>query len=102
MEIAVLGKPEFTLGFRISGIRRVFDVEEPLKAVSRIDELMHNEEIGIIIMDEKTIEGLDERTRETVESSVKPVTVIVSAESGAQEALRKTIIKSIGVDLWSK
>lgn len=100
MEIAVVGGPEFTLGFRISGIRNIFDIEDKENAAGRMKEIMQDEKIGVIITDDRTIHGLDERTREAVEMSVKPVTVIVSTEAAAQEALRKMIIKSIGVDLW--
>ncbi|PIN86729.1 V-type ATP synthase subunit F [Candidatus Woesearchaeota archaeon CG10_big_fil_rev_8_21_14_0_10_44_13] len=100
MELAVIGIPEFTLGFRISGIRKVFDAESGAEAAKIFREMMQDAEVGIIITDDKTIQSLDDRTREDVEISVRPVTVIVSAESTAQEALRKMILKSIGVDLW--
>ena len=100
MELAVIGMPEFTLGFRVSGIRNVFEADEGEEAAAKIREMMQDEKIGIIIADDRTIQSLDERTREIVEMAVKPVTVIVSTEPTAQEALRKMIIKSIGVDLW--
>ncbi|MFC1754735.1 V-type ATP synthase subunit F [Thermoproteota archaeon] len=100
MELAVIGTPEFTLGFRLAGISKVIDIEDNDNADKKIAELMGDEGIGIMIVDEHTINSLSERIRETVESSVKPVSVVVSTEASAQEALRKMIIKSIGVDLW--
>ncbi|MBD3314121.1 V-type ATP synthase subunit F [Candidatus Woesearchaeota archaeon] len=100
MDIAVIGSPEFTLGFRISGIQRVVDVQDTDNAESKVSELMADTNVGIMVTDEKTMERLSERMREDVESSVRPVAVVVSTESTAQDALRKMIIKSIGVDLW--
>ncbi|MBU0536191.1 MAG: V-type ATP synthase subunit F [Nanoarchaeota archaeon] len=100
MEIAVIGRPEFTLGFRLSGITKVIDVENTDDSEKKIAEIMKDQNIGIMVTDDATITCLSERTREAVETSVKPVAVVVSTESTAQDTLRKMIIKSIGVDLW--
>ncbi len=102
MELAVIGKPEFTLGFRLAGISNVADLKtaDAKEADRRFSEMMESENTGIIIADEETMNSLSERMRETAETSVRPVTVVVSSEAGAQEALRHMIIKSIGVDLW--
>jgi V/A-type H+/Na+-transporting ATPase subunit F len=99
MEIAVLGKSEFTLGFMLAGIQRIHTVERnPEKA---IDQLMQEKDVGIIIIDSAVLDNLDEKTQESVERSVKPVFVPVSTEA-SQENLRKMIIKSIGVDLMAE
>jgi vacuolar-type H+-ATPase subunit F/Vma7 len=102
MEIAVIGNPRFTLGFRLSGITKVIDVEQSADAEKEIARIMADQNIGIVITDDETIANISERTRESVEASVKPVTVVVSTEATAQETLRKMIIKSIGVDLWKE
>ncbi|MCX8146923.1 MAG: V-type ATP synthase subunit F [Candidatus Woesearchaeota archaeon] len=101
MQIAVIGLPEFTLGFRLVGIRNIIDIDmERDNPSEKMKELIARNDIGIIISDEKVINVIDERTREIVERSVRPVNVVVSTEATAQETLRKMIIKSIGVDLW--
>ena len=104
MEIAVIGRPEFTLGFRLAGIGKVIDVEssESKEADRRFSEIMDSGNTGIIITDQETMETLSQRMREIAETSVRPVTVVVSSEAAAQEALRHMIIKSIGVDLWKE
>jgi V/A-type H+-transporting ATPase subunit F len=104
MELAVFGAPEFTLGFRLSGITKVVDVDESGRsdADKRLLDLIEDQNIGIIIADDRTMNSLSERMRERAESLVRPVIVIVSAEPTAQETLRKMIIKSIGVDLWKQ
>jgi len=99
MELAVVGGSEFALGFHLTGIRKVYETDDdPTK---KIEEIMKDENVGIVITDAKTMEKTDERVRERAEISVRPVFVVVSTEA-RQEALRKMILRSIGVDLWSK
>ena len=99
MEIAVVGGQEFTLGFRLAGIRKVVDVEENPEPAMR--SLMGDSELGIVITDNTTLEKLDDYAKQDVQKSVKPVFIVLSADAVAQDALRKMIIKSIGVDLWT-
>jgi len=100
MEIAVVGGQEFTLGFRLAGIRKVIDVGE--NPEPDIRKIMGDSEVGIVITDDRTVSRLDEYAKEDVQKSVKPVFVVISADAVAQDALRKMIIKSIGVDLWKE
>ena len=97
-EIVAIGGEEFTLGFRLAGIKTV-ETESPK---DDFQKLIENPDLGIIITDEKVLQELPEHFREDIEARVKPVTVALSTTSAAQETLRKKIIKSIGVDLWSK
>jgi len=90
-EIVVVGEPEFTLGFRLAGIRKVLDAE-------KIPQLLDDKSIGIVILNQQTMDNLDERIREEVVASISPVFVVV-AETAEQGELRKMIIQSIGVDL---
>ncbi|HLC47245.1 MAG TPA: V-type ATP synthase subunit F [Candidatus Nanoarchaeia archaeon] len=100
MEIAVLGGQEFNLGFRLAGIRKVIEVQgNPTEEVKR---LMADTSVGIVITDDKTLEQLDDYSKTDMQKSVKPVFIVLSAEAVAQDALRKMIIKSIGVDLWKE
>ncbi len=96
MELAVIGSNGFTLGFALAGIKRLVDRDaDPAPAFRQV---MQQAEVGIIITDEATMAKLDERTRDDVERSVRPVIVVLSTEA-TQESLRKMIKKSIGVDL---
>ena len=91
MNIAVIGSAAFTLGFQLAGVRHVSSHAEDMNAWLRDNEL------GIIVTDTATFDALDERTKEDVLRSIKPVVVVVSEQP--QEDLRKMIIRSIGVDL---
>ena len=97
MELAVCGSSAFTLGFGLSGIRHIRNVEGDASVAFK--ELMANPEIGIILTDQPTIKGLPEFFQQSVQASVKPVIVVLSIDA-AQDALRNMIKKSIGVDLW--
>ena len=97
-KIISLGGPEFTLGFRLAGIKTV----ETSSPKEDFEKLFEDGEVGIIITDEKIMQELPEQFREDVEAKVRPVTVALSITAAAQDTLRKKIIKSIGVDLWSK
>ena len=99
MEIAVLGGSEFILGFQLAGITRTMEVSE--NPANEIKEVMKAPDVGIIVIDEKTMEKLDENTQQLIESSIKPVSVVVSTKD-TNEALRRLIKKSIGVDLLGK
>ncbi len=104
MDLAVVGGSEFTLGFMLAGIKNLYtlETERPetlnVHAEKMLDELWGSAQVGIVIIDDHLLSTLDERLREKVERSVKPVFVPLSTES-SQETLRKMIIKSIGVDL---
>jgi len=105
MDISVVGGSGFTLGFMLAGIKKVVTVEadehDPgfaSQAEKIVDDALLEKDTGIVIIDETLLRTLNERMREKVERSVRPVFVPVSTEA-SQETLRRMIIKSIGVDL---
>ena len=61
--------------------------------------LKNNKEIGIVVIDENIMEGLDKHQKIEVEDSVDPVFIPVSTKV-EQDSLKRLIKKSIGVDLW--
>ena len=97
VNVAVLGSNEFVVGFQLAGIRETIEVSsEPLKD---IEKLRNREDIGIVVIDEKIMESLEQHQREEIEDSVDPVFIPVSTKV-EQDSLRRLIKKSIGVDLW--
>ena len=99
-ELVAIGGSEFTLSFRLSGLKTV--EADPDKLEEGFRALMQNPNVGIIITDEKSVSRLPEHFRYHLEGMVKPVTVVLSQDTTAQDALRKMIIKSVGVDLWKE
>ena len=95
MEIAVIGREDFCLGFSLAGVRNVFETDEPAEAVGKASK---DPEVGIVIFDESLIGKLDEFEKSKIESSVRPVFVMLSLKEES-DALKKMIKKSIGVEL---
>ncbi len=96
MELAVIGREDFCLGFSLAGIRDIFETENPAEAISRVFE---NQEIGVVVMDESLMGKLDDFEKAKLEDSVRPVFMTLSLKEES-DALRKMIKKSIGVELW--
>jgi V/A-type H+/Na+-transporting ATPase subunit F len=93
MELAVIGKSEFTLGFRLTGIKKIIAI----KKEEEMKNTLNDKSLGIVITDQETFDGLSYNLKEDVTNSIKPVVVVVSGKP--QEGLRNMIIRSIGVDL---
>jgi vacuolar-type H+-ATPase subunit F/Vma7 len=94
--IVAVGNTEFNMGFRLTGIRAI-ETTEPTPI---FEELLKEKKVGIIVTDDKTINLVEEKVREKAEASVKPVVVVLSLDSSGQDALKKLIKKSLGIDLW--
>jgi V/A-type H+/Na+-transporting ATPase subunit F len=98
VDIAVVGEEEFTMGFRLAGIRMVVDAN-PNDAESQIKTLFSNPKIGIIITSKTMMDNVNPDMRKMLDESVSPVTVVVS-DKDEMGNLRESIKKAIGVDLW--
>ena len=96
MELAVIGREDFCLGFSLAGIKNVFETSEPEGPIRMVEE---NADIGVVIFDDSLLPGLDEFARQGLEASVRPVFVMLSLKEESDE-LRELIKKSIGVELW--
>lgn len=96
-DIAVVGRRDFCLGFRLAGVTETHEVgkdgfEETFRQVLEDD-------LGIVIVHQDDLNRLDRQTRMEVQNSVNPVVVALSKE-GESEDLRAKIKKAIGVDIW--
>ncbi|WP_372913158.1 V-type ATP synthase subunit F [Salinigranum sp.] len=101
-EIAVIGSPDFTTGFRLAGVRKFENVPEEEKDAQLDDAVtrtLSDEEVGIIVMYDEDLEYLSRSVRESVEGSIEP-TLVTLGESGAGGGgLRDQIKRAIGIDL---
>ena len=98
VNVAVLGGSEFIVGFQLAGIKETIEVsQEPVKDIM---ELKNRNDIGIVVVDEKIMESLDQHQKEEIEDSVEPVFIPLSTKV-EQESLKRLIKKSIGIELWS-
>ena len=103
-EIAVVGSPEFTTGFRLAGVRRFANVPEEEKDEQLDDavtETMADDGVGIVVMHNDDLEFLSRDVRQTVETSVEPVVVTLGGGTGSGN-LRQQIKRAIGIDLMDQ
>ena len=104
-EIAVIGAPEFTTGFRLAGIRifhNVREEEKPDELDDAVETVLENEDIGIVVMHVEDLEYLSRSTRRTVEESVEPTVVTLGSGSAGGSGLREQIKRAIGIDLMAE
>lgn len=103
-EIAVVGSPEFTTGFRLAGVRRFENVSDDQKE-AELDEAVNNvlndEKVGIVVMHDDDLEHLSRGVKEEVETSVEPVVVTLGGGAGSG-GLREQIKRAIGIDLMDE
>jgi V/A-type H+-transporting ATPase subunit F len=99
-EIAVVGSPEFTTGFRLAGVREFENVPDEQKddeLDAAVERVADDEGIGIVVMHDDDLDHLSRDARETVETSVEPV--FVTLGGGGTSGLREQIKRAIGIDL---
>jgi len=100
-EIAVVGSPEFTMGFRLAGVRKFANVPDDQKDEQldeAVEETMTDEDVGIVVMHDDDVDRLSRDVREEVETSVEPVVVTLGGGTGSGN-LRQQIKRAIGIDL---
>ncbi|CAJ53342.1 V-type ATP synthase subunit F [Haloquadratum walsbyi] len=103
-EIAVVGSPEFTTGFRLAGVRKFETVPDENKD-EQLDEAVRSalgdDDVGIIVMHNDDLEHLSRTVREDVETSIEPTLVTLGGGAGAG-GLRDQIKRAIGIDLMEE
>ena len=99
-EIAVVGSPEFTTGFRLAGVRRFENVPEEQKADAlddAVERVLADDGVGIVVMRDADVEFLSRDVRQAVETSIEPT--VVTLGGGQSSGLRDQIKRAIGIDL---
>jgi V/A-type H+-transporting ATPase subunit F len=103
-EIAVIGSPDFTTGFRLAGVRKfqnVPDEEKPSELDDAVRAVLEDEEVGIVVMHDDDLEHLTRSVRNHVETSLDPVFVTLGGGTGSG-GLREQIKRAIGMDLMGE
>jgi V/A-type H+-transporting ATPase subunit F len=98
MEIAVVGKSDFVLGFRLAGIRKTFDATSS-DIESRIQDILNDKTVGILVIHNDDMKKLSLQMQKTLDDSIEP-TVISIGGKGESTNLRDKIKQAVGVDLW--
>jgi len=98
MEIAVVGKSDFVIGFRLAGIRKIFDVTSG-DMESKIQSVLNDRTVAILVVHDDDLRMLSPHMQQTLDDSVEP-TVIAIGGKGESTNIRDKIKQAVGVDLW--
>lgn len=94
-------------GFRLAGIDVVV-VKDMLEARKAINHLIEEDETGIIALDQRLADAIDERLERQLESSYRPVLVMLPLGDQAnmkrlgQLRLQRLIKRAVGFDITLK
>ncbi|MBE0523260.1 MAG: V-type ATP synthase subunit F [Methanosarcinales archaeon] len=99
MEIAVVGNSEFTTGFRLAGIRFIYETNGNDKLVPTIQQVLENREVGILVIHNDDLSSLPENMQIALDELVTPTTIAIGG-AGESTNLRDKIKQAVGVDLW--
>lgn len=103
-EIAVIGSPDFTTGFRLAGVRKFANVPEEEKDEDLddvVEDTLADDDVGIIVMHAEDLDHLSRQVRQSVETSIEPTLVTLGGDGGSS-GLREQIKRAIGIDLMDE
>jgi V/A-type H+-transporting ATPase subunit F len=102
MEIAVVGREEFVTGFRLAGVRKVYqvDTEGPEEMEKRMSEVFAESGVGIMVVMDGDFRKISPTLRQKMMESVEPVVIAIGKIEEVD--LRERIKRVVGVDLWKK
>jgi V/A-type H+-transporting ATPase subunit F len=98
-EIAVMGNPDFVLGFNLAGVRRTFpvvDAHEFAKTMEKV--LAKGDNLGILIVQGSDMDALPPLLRKKASESLEPV-IVAMGEGAGQDDLREKVKRAIGIDI---
>jgi len=99
MEISVVGSSDFVTGFRLAGIRKVYETDRTgIEPVVRT--VLEDKDIGILVIHNDDFSKLPESLRALLDASVQPTVITLGGSSTGSTNLREKIKQAVGVDLW--
>ena len=99
MSIAVVGSDDFSLGFMLAGIDKVFRTDAD-NAPHTLKDILEKEEYAIVIVQEELIDTLPRHLRYRVTNAIKPLFVGVGHSTGSD--LQEKVKRAVGIDLMNK
>lgn len=98
MEFAVIGSGDFIKGFRLLGIRKVFEVrDEDLEGT--IESVLGDAHVGILVLHDDSLKKIPQAMVARLHNSIHPVLITVGHE---EEDLRLKIRRAMGIDLYAQ
>ncbi|MFH0875995.1 MAG: V-type ATP synthase subunit F [archaeon] len=101
VEICVVGKSDFVLGFTLAGIKKIIEIEDEItpSAVEKIFlGIIEDPDCGLIITDNNTAKLLTKETRNKLEELNRPIFMVISQKE-SDNSLGEKIKSSLGIDI---
>ena len=99
MEIAVVGNSDFTMGFRLAGIKNIYETNGNDGLVPQVQKVLKERDVGILVIHNDDLTSLPEQLKITLDELVTPTTIAIGG-AGESTNLRDKIKQAVGVDLW--
>jgi len=103
-DVCCVGRKKFLVGFKLAGVKRCYELGDEEKMCEglkeKLEDLINDASVGLIIVEEKCFNMLEERDREKYESLPMPIVLPLGKKIGASETLRRKIMETIGIDLF--
>ena len=99
--IVVVGDSPTCTGFRLAGVSESYIVSGR-DAEKKIEELMARPEVGIIIINDNILGGVDWRLKKKIDSMAKPTVIAVpnfKGEAEQGETLKALVKRALGFEL---
>ncbi len=97
--LAVIGDPDFNLGFMLAGVTDIYDVTSDEEIVKAVEDVLKRDDIGVVVIRHDFLKKLPLMLRREIDERVEPTFVALGGTGGVEE-IREKIRKAIGVDLW--
>ena len=98
MEIAFVGGSDSVLGFNLAGVKKSYAANTEDEMVSKINEVMADSSVGILVLKQADYNRLPKRLQEQLSDSIRPTVISIGTEHSTE--MREKIKRVIGVDLW--
>lgn len=93
-QIVAVGEEDFTLGFELVGLNA--------HRAAELEELLKRKDIGIIILSQEEYDNQSSRVQQKIDTSIKPIVVLLSQEDVKGGHLREAVIRALGVDVLAQ
>jgi len=104
-KIAVVGDSTIITGFKLAGIESVYYVRDDVEGEAKLNELIDDDSLGIVIASEKLVNACDWKLKKRIEAAAKPVVITIPDKSGPSEegeSLAKLVKRALGFDIMKK
>ncbi len=96
MEIAAIGDPDFIVGFRLVGVKKVVETT-PDTFENTVQEMLSSKDVGIMVVNMKDVDRLPGPLRKRLTDSTTPVVIPIGTDEGD---IRDKVRRAIGIDLY--